>query len=361
LLFVIAGGIGVGMCTFFYQKENFASFFVAGRHSWYDDLAYLQDATKRLGIKARVQETSGAKAAEKQLRDALADGAPCVAWVDMCSLPHRAMPEWMQGGGYHVVTVYKVDGDDVLIGDLTDETIRVDAGAFAAARARIKKQKNRLLSIAPSSNKVDLKKAVYDGLRTCAKSLVEAKYGPFTEHFRLGAFKMWAERLHGSNHKESWDKIFASPGNFWSALTSVHQYIESYGTGGGLCRPIFADGLAEAGAALKDAKLTALSKRYREIGQQWSALAEAALPAKVPLFEEARKLNTRRAELAHAGGPTDELRDVWQQLDALKKRAVEKFPLSDQQRRDLCAALQERVRKLYDAEVAAHKEMINLL
>src|SRR5262245_12719477 len=41
MLFGIAGGIGAGVFSFVYEKEDFASFFIAGRHNWQDDLGYL--------------------------------------------------------------------------------------------------------------------------------------------------------------------------------------------------------------------------------------------------------------------------------------------------------------------------------
>src|SRR5207248_3071827 len=48
MLFGLAGGIGIGCCAFHYQKENFSSFFLAGRHLWVDDLAYLRGILGRL-------------------------------------------------------------------------------------------------------------------------------------------------------------------------------------------------------------------------------------------------------------------------------------------------------------------------
>src|SRR5262245_15749582 len=56
MLFGIAGGIGVGVFSFFYEREDVATFFIAGRHQWHDDLAYLNDALARLGITAVIQE-----------------------------------------------------------------------------------------------------------------------------------------------------------------------------------------------------------------------------------------------------------------------------------------------------------------
>ncbi len=47
-MFGIAGGVGAGVVAFHYDKEDFSSFFIAGRHLWQDDLAYIQSACVRL-------------------------------------------------------------------------------------------------------------------------------------------------------------------------------------------------------------------------------------------------------------------------------------------------------------------------
>jgi hypothetical protein len=356
LLFAMAGGVGIGMCAFYYAKENFASFFLGGRQHWFDDLAYLREALERLGLEPIVRESSGSAGAAKQLSEALTHG-PCVAWVDSAMLPHRAMPKQFQGGGYHVVTAYKLDGEQAVIGDLTDEPIEIAVADLAAARARIKKQKNRLLRVEPCAGQIDLPRVLQDGLQACARGLVSAHIGAVKANFRLPILKTWAERLHASKDSQSWERIFAAPANFWRALLGVYECIETHGTGGGLCRTIFAAGLAEAADAVDDARLQALARRYGELGAQWTALAEAALPADVPLFAEARALLMRRAELTHAGGPAEALADVWAQLDALRAQAQEQFPLSKADGVALRASLQKRVLELHEAEVSAQQAL----
>src|SRR5262245_1257248 len=150
MLFGIAGGIGIGVFSFFYEREDFASFFVAGRHQWHDDEGYLKNALIRFGLKPVVQESGGATTAAQQLRAMLEQNGPSIAWVDMAGLPHRALPKQYSGGGYHVIIVYRVDeaGGTALIGDSTDEPISIPLTDLGQARARIKKQKNRLLSLA---------------------------------------------------------------------------------------------------------------------------------------------------------------------------------------------------------------------
>ncbi len=45
----VQSGIGIGVFTFCYEKDDFASFFVAGRHCWHDHLLYLQRGADRFG------------------------------------------------------------------------------------------------------------------------------------------------------------------------------------------------------------------------------------------------------------------------------------------------------------------------
>ena len=363
MLFGLAGGIGIGVFAFYYQKEDHASFFLAGRHQWHDDAAYLDEALQRFGFKPVIQETAGAKAAEQQLRSALVSG-PCIAWVDMAELPHRAMPKEFSGGGYHVVVVYRINEDGTaLIGDLTDAPISIPLVDLARSRARIKKQKHRLLSLnaVPANGNLDLKALVQAGLRRCHEVLQHPTLPGMKSNGKLEALKTWAQRLHGSKDKESWDAIFKPGANLWRGLTWIYDCIENYGTGGGLCRPLFAEFLQESGSALKDSKLTALGEQYAALGRQWSELAESALPDDVPLTRAAKELCIRRRELMHDGAPVDEVRAVWQELGELAKQASLQFPLSATECATLRAQLQQRVLALYEGEVAAQVALLTIL
>jgi hypothetical protein len=350
MLFGIAGGIGAGVFTFFYEKENFASFFIAGRHNWQDTTGYLKQALANLAIKPILTETAGAKAGEKALRAALAAHGTCIAWVDMAHLPHRALPAQWSGGGYHVISVYQIDdhAGTALIGDLTTVPIPISLADLATARARIKKDKHRLLSIQQSPSPMNLADLVRTGLRQCYRGLEEQRMKNFT----LDAFRVWGERLHGSKDKESWERLFTPGPRLWQGLFSIYDFIEYHGTGGGLCRPLFADFLTEAADALGDRSLHSLAERYRELGSEWSALANAAFPEEVPAFREARKLTVRKAKLTRSNGDVDEIRGIFKRLHELQYKSP--FPLSDADSANLRARLQQRVLALYDKEKAAH-------
>lgn len=350
MCFGIAGGIGAGMFSFVYEAADMATFFLAGRHLWQDDLAYLKNACARLGITPEVRESGGARLADKQLADMLADG-PCIAWVDMAHLPHRAMPAWCSGGGYHVITIYKIDGDHALIGDLADEPIPTPRADLATARGRIKKQKNRLLSISAPKKVPELIHVVRDGLRTCRDGLtgVNAKMKNFT----LDAFRVWAERMKpGSKDKESWARLFTPGKRLLTALSSMYTCIDHYGTGGGLCRPIFADFLREAGEALRKPELQSLAEQYSELGAGWSELAEAALPNSVPALAQMKTVHAQKVELTHRNDADSAtaVRACWSQLGAMEREA---FPLNAAECADLVADLHARLERLNDGERTA--------
>lgn len=357
LLFGLAGGVGVGVFSFFYEKEGIATFFLAGRHLWHDHLAYLRRAGERLGLAADVRESGGVKAAEQYLREALARG-PCVAWVDGTLLPHRAAPGGCGGGSYDVVTVYRLDeAGTALVGDRTDDPVPVPLAALAEARGRNKKDKNRLLSLAGTPGTPDLAAAVRDGLRACVAGLTgEGAPKSARSAFSLEALGRWAERLHGSKDKERWERVFPPGGRLWQALMSVYDYVEHHGTGGGLCRPLFAEFLTEAGDALGRPVLRPLAERYAALGRAWGELADAALPDDVPALREAKELHARKAELRAAGEPAaaEEVRAVWDRIGELGRQARERFPLSDSDCAALRARLQERVAALHEGERAAH-------
>jgi len=349
LTFVLAGGIGAGVFAFLYEKEDFASLFLAGRHRWHDEASYLTGAAKRLQVSTVIKEASGAKLAEKQLREALEGGRPVIAWVDAANLPHRAMPALFGGGGYHVITVYQIEGNTALIGDLADAPIEISLADLATARGRIKKQKHRLLWLDGSPRPDALGPAVRAGLTFGAAELSTCKM----KNFRLDAFAELALRMEGKKGKESWTVMFPPGARLWTALTSLYDYIENYGTGGGLCRPLFADGLTECATRLGMPALAPIATRYAAIGRQWSALADMALTDDVAAFAEAKDLLASKAELAHSGGSPAEIRGCWRDLDALAAQARKRFPLSETAVSDLRHRLKERLLAIHVAEVEA--------
>jgi hypothetical protein len=359
MCFGMAGGVGIGVFSFFYEREGWASFFIAGRHLWHDHKAYLVQACKRLGIKPVVHETAGAKAAESALRTTLAERGACVAWVDATHLPHRALPGMMSGGGYHIVTVYGIDDETgtASIGDLTDDPLAIPLADLATARSRIKKDKNRLLSITSPTSAKDMSTLVYDGLRACHSGLGGAGgVKSAAKNFSLEALRLWSERLHGCKDNERWERVFEYGPRLWQGLASIYDYIEHHG-GGGLSRPLYAEFLEEASTACDAPRLHDLAERYADLGRGWSELANAALPDGISEFREAKELYAEKAELTNSGGSPEQIRAAWARLDELRRQFRECFPLSESQSAELRADLQKRVRTLYEGEISAREAL----
>lgn len=148
MLYGIAGGIGIGVFSFLYEKANFASFYLAARHDWANDVRYLTRAVERMGARATVAE--GAAASARLLATAFADAQPCIAWVDAAALPYRAMPASFSGMASHLVVLHTVVDDATgmaRIGDLTDEPIEIPTAVLAAARRRVRKDKQRVMAV----------------------------------------------------------------------------------------------------------------------------------------------------------------------------------------------------------------------
>ena len=350
LTFCLAGGIGAGVFAFVYEKEDFASLFLGGRHAWHDELGYLTSAAARLGMTLVVKEAGGGGLAEKQLDAALAEGHPVIAWVDAAHLPHRAMPAWTGGSAYHLVTVYAADATHALAGDLADDPVSLTRAELLAARGRIRKDKFRLAWLqGPAPSEATLGRAFQAGLAHGARELATCKM----KNFRLDAFAGLAERMVATKGKESWAVAFPPGARLWTALTSLYQYVEHYGTGGGLCRPLFAEGLAEGAERFQRPGYAAVAARYAGLGQAWSALAEAALPDAVPACREAKALISRRSELILGGGDPAEVRACWDGLARLSAAARAKFPLETPAATGLLQELSTRLREIHAAEVVA--------
>jgi len=364
MVYGIAGGIGIGVFSFVYEKANFASFYVAARNDWANDVRYLTRAAERFGAKVSVAE--GAKPTADAVTKTLGTHQPCIVWLDAAALPYKAMPAFYAGMASHTVVLYSIDetAGTASLGDLSDEPIDVSLDVLKGARTRIKKDKQRVMTLHATEKLPALETLVRNGLAACRDGLLGANaMGNSRTNFSLDALRVWGTRLHGSKDKESWERIFTPGARLWRGLTSINEYIEHHGTGGGLSRPLFAEFLEEASDALGWPALQPLGQQYAELGRQWGELADAALPDDVLAMREAKDLLARRSELLHSDGPsaTEAVRAVWARLDELAKAAEEHFPMSDSAVVELRAELQRRVLALHAGEAAAHEALSGAL
>ncbi|MBC7869709.1 MAG: hypothetical protein H7Y09_02630, partial [Chitinophagaceae bacterium] len=156
----IGGGLGMGYILWEFKQHESANIVLGFRNRWNYIPRFLTTLCTRLGIQADIQETASAKAAAANLENAQ---LPVVAWVDKAHLPHQNLPEALKGYLIHLVGVYALEAGQVWMDDLSSELFAVPADIFAAGRARIGSDKNRLMHITPP-NAIDLESAIMAGL-----------------------------------------------------------------------------------------------------------------------------------------------------------------------------------------------------
>ena len=289
LLFGIGGGIGLGY--FVYQSGDFTSLFLATRiTSGAPD--FLQAICERIGVNPTIQHTSSAVAAEKNLKQALAQGRPPILWVNPMALPYPGTP-----AGYHTLVAYGFDeGDEkVYVADRSEKALTLTRAELGAARQRGDVQKFRALLVEPPAEPPDLRNAVKQGLLDFCEQMKEG-FGPpnFRSNFGLDALEKWAELLTNTKDKRGWPKFFPPGPRLIDALIAAFDQIENRGNGGSAFRPYYADFLVGAGTILKNPELGNFAEQFREAARLWHELGEALLPNSASVFKETKKLSTKR-------------------------------------------------------------------
>jgi hypothetical protein len=351
LLLVIGGGIGAGVFSFRYQADDVSTLFLAGRHRWEDDAEFLREAARRLGLTSSFSETGGRIAAARNLHEALSAG-PAIAWVDLAELGTRGFPSEWSGGAYHVVVVYEIDDRTgvVTLGDLAGLPVQLPLDTLVRARDRIVKFRNRVLTLT-TGDRSDPVGAAISGVRDGIRALDD----PRRRNFGLRAFRDLADRIHGSRGKDAWSRVFPRGRHLFVALQAVHRHVEGYGSGGGLIRPLFAAGLAEAAAISGNDGLAEAGDRYAALGRAWTELAHAALPDDVPLLKESRRIQVtgERDYRIHGAAAVPALEAGWARLREIEREVADDFPLSENDTDDLLAGLRGRLLAISSHELEA--------
>jgi hypothetical protein len=161
--------------------------------------------------------------------------------------------------------------------------------------------------------------------------------------------------MQGSTAADSWGRVFPRGRLLWTGLSSLHRFVETYFTGGGLLRPMGSRAIAELATRLGDQRLAAVADRYAGLGAAWTDLTAAALPGEMPLLAESRELQEEMAASFARRGPAaaDELRAAWARLREIEAEADRSFPLSEAATDQLLASLAGRLRAIHAEEVAA--------
>jgi len=348
LLLGIGGGLGAGYILWEFKAHGSPNIVMGFSNRWNYSAERLTVLSKRINAQPEVMETSGVKAAAANLQSAIDDGVPVVVWVDKAHLPYQQLPDSLKGTTVHMVGVHGMDGDYVIVDDVADHLQRVPVDIFAAGRARIGSDKNRILRVTPPKQ-IDLEAAVMAGINDHLEHL-----GRDSESFSLPVYKKWAKMLTDTKNKKGWPTVFKARLGLYPTLRSIFEAVTLDGTDGAGLRSIFADFLDEAAGILNKPAIKETAGAYRDVAAKWQAFANAALAADV--FAETRDLMQKRYQYLHEV-KQDKMRPVSDRLEVIMAEFNKDFPLDEAAVNALFADLQEHLEGVYEAEVAARDQL----
>ncbi len=351
LLMGISGGAVMGYFSFHY--EGYDPHVSLLTRNTFDPLETL---LARLGVVQTRLQTAKPEKGVQNLVETLAEGAPAIVWADRHLLPYNALPFDEGWWDMQPVVVYGYDREDNVawIADRARVPLRVSADELDAARARIKKEKFRVLTLdEPDPDK--LTAAVSAGIWESVNLFTEKPPRGSKNNFGLAAFKWWAKQLTNPRARVSWAKTFPAGRAMYAGLTSTFDHIVLYGKEGNAERALFADFLDEAATILDKPALRDVAPQFRHSGQAWDALAVALLPDSIAPFGETRRLLLERHRIfldeGHKALPR--IREINGRLDEIRSSMADDFPLDEAGMAALREEMAEHVMGIHDLEELA--------
>ena len=351
LLMGVSGGLLMGYFAFAYRGID--PHVALLTRNTFDPLDTL---LARLGSVQHRRHAPDASKGLQNLLDALDSGHPAIVWADAFSLPYNSFVDAEGGWANFPILVYGYDErrDRVSIADRAAVPLTVTPAELARARARVKQDRQRVLTIEPPDPD-KLAGAVRQGIADCLTRYVEAPVKSAKANFGLAGFEHWAMLLTTSKHKQSWSRMFPAGRPLFAGLTSAYS---RFGLGVSAAvrdRGLYADFLEEASLLLKRAALREAAEAFRASVPAWQSLGEALLPDSVrPLRDARRLLDQRRATFVEKGGRgLAQLQRIDARLNDLRARMVDDFPMDASGVRDLLVTVADHVRAVGERERVA--------
>lgn len=311
LVFGMSGGAAIGYFIFEY-KGHLPHLALLTRNT-FDPFARALD---NLGVRREERQTTDPDRAEKLLREELDAGQPVVVWADMFSLTHHDLdPSAMWAMVPLLVVGHEPEAFWVVDG--TSSAFLMPASELREARARVKKDRNRWMTV-QGVDRERWAEGCVAALRTCVALYLDKPPAGAAENFGLAALEQLEAMLSGERNKRSWARVFAEPKAFHQAVFGRHgqpglfTWIETWGTAAGADRATFAAFLREAAQLCGLQQLAAAASKYEACAPLWSALAESVAPP------EAIQAKREASRLWFEHGPA-----ALPEIRALRKRLAE--------------------------------------
>ncbi len=355
LLMGVSGGIVMGYFSFAYEGyDPMANILTRNTFDPWDTML------GRLGVVQNVKQTGISETGVKNLEETLAEGLPAIVWADMFSLPYNALPHDEGMWGMQPVVVYGYDRDagQAWIADRSSVPLRVTPDELDAARGRVKKFKNRLITLEPPDPD-KLPAAVRKGIWDCIKLFTEAPPKGSKNNFGLAAYRWWSELLTNPKARLSWEKEFPAGGKMYSGLTWAFNHINTFGNDGHAERDLYAIFLEEASQILGKLALQQVAEMFRDSARAWDELSTALLPDDVAELAETRQLMLRRHRLFLEQGSAalDDIQQVTARLAEIKAQVSESFAMDDAGVIAIREDISRHVMRIHDIEMEAVEEL----
>ncbi|NUM47190.1 MAG: DUF4872 domain-containing protein [Anaerolineales bacterium] len=353
LLMGVSGGAVMGYFTFAYEGHD-----PQCRLLTRNTFAPLETMLTRLGVAQHLQHTANPDKGRTNLLDTLASGVPAIVWADYFSLPYsyNVTPYENNFWAMFPTLVYGHDeaADTVWIAGRADVPLTATPAELHAARARVKQDKFRLLTLDPP-NPDKLVSAVQAGIWDCIKLFTEAPPKGSKNNFGLQAYQFWAEQLVKPKARLSWARTFPAGRAMYGALTEIYDAIHFFNGFPSAERDLYADFLDEASVILKRPAIRSAAEHFHLAARAWDDLSHALLPEHIPPFQQARELLHRRAHLADTQGnaATADIRAIQAQFKTLKTQMETEFPLTEAEVVTFRENLADQVLHVHDVEKSA--------
>ncbi len=345
----VSGGIAMGYFVFAYEGYN-PQARILTRNTFDPWDTFLS----RLGVVQHIQHTSKPEKGLLNLVNTLEEGVPAIVWADLFSLSYNAIPPDEQMWAMMPILVYGHEDEAVWIANRAGVPLTVTPDELAAARARVKKTKFRVVTLdMPEEGK--LATAVTQGTWSCISLFTEKPPKGAKSNFGFAAYQHWANMLIKPKARRSWAKEFPAGAALYAGLTSAFTDINSFGKDGGAEREMYADFLDEASLILNKPALKPIAQQFRTSAEVWHELGVALLPDEVPFLQETRQLmlQSHKLFLEKGNEGLEERVKINGRLAAIKAELAANFPLNDAAVQDLQASISAKILVIHDIEQKA--------
>ena len=347
LLFGISGSINFGYFYFHYDGyDPQINILTRNTFNWFDVIM------DRLGIARDVLQTTSTDKGRKNLIEVLEQGNAPIVFADTFTLSYNAHDYDDGMWGMMPIVVYGYDDDTAYIADRADVGLTVTAQNLDDARARVKKDKQRLMTLS-SPNEGKLAAAVTAGLWDCINLFTEKPPKGSANNFGFKAYQRWIELLTKPKKKGSWAKVLPTGRDVFAGLTTAFHFSQQFGKDDSYSaeRALFTEFLAEAAVILDKPALADLAPQFQQAGDAWCALGKRLLPDDVPMLKEAREVMVKKhSTFLNQGNDALDVMHASNQRQNELLEASDDFPLDDDEITALQASIADQVQVIHDIE-----------